>query len=253
MIRHGFRPDKWYDLPLKVRLVSVLVQPVNQGILLNAINPHHAQSRVRIKICGITRPEDAQLAAALGADAIGLVFYSESPRHVTIEQSREITATLPPFVCKTGLFVNPEEEDVRAVLGQVNLDLLQFHGEEDRQMCERYSKPYIKAVRMQKNTDLLQIAKEYQSAGALLVDTFVKGVKGGTGRIFDWSLIPVDVGKPLILAGGLTADNVADAVSKIRPYGVDVSGGVESDKGIKDANKLAEFIQEVRYAENQYR
>jgi len=220
---------------------------------LNAINPHLDQSRVRIKICGITRPGDAKLAAALGADAIGLVFYSGSPRYVTAEQARTIAASLPPFICKTGLFVNADEEDIRSVLDQVNLDLLQFHGEENRQMCERYSKPYIKAVRMQANTDLSQIAKDYQSASALLLDTFVKGMQGGTGKTFDWSLIPGDVEKPLILAGGLTAENVADAVSRVRPYGVDVSGGVESDKGIKDANKLAEFIKEVRHAENRYR
>lgn len=233
--------------------MSGLVQPVNQGILLNAINPHLDRSRVRIKICGITRPGDAQLAAALGADAIGLVFFSESPRYLTIEKALAITAALPPFVCKTGLFVNAGEDDIRSVLDRVNLDLLQFHGEENRQMCERYSKPYIKAVRMQKTTNLTQIARDYESASALLVDTFVEGVQGGTGKTFDWSLIPEDAGKPLILAGGLTADNVADAISRVRPYGVDVSGGVESDKGIKDANKLAEFIKEVRYAENQYR
>ena len=214
---------------------------------------HLEQSRVRIKICGITRPEDARIAAALGADAVGLVFYPDSPRYVTIEQARSITDALPPFVCKTGLFVNADEDTIRGVLDRVNLDLLQFHGEEDRQMCERYSKPYIKAVRMQATTDLTRLAAEYQSAGALLLDSFVEGLRGGTGRTFDWSLVSGDTGMPLILAGGLTAENVADAIRRVSPYGVDVSGGVESDKGIKDAGKMAEFINEVRYAENQHR
>lgn len=208
-------------------------------------------SRVRVKICGITRPEDALAAARLGADAIGLVFFPGSPRVVSIETARKITAILPPFVNKVGLFVNAEQQQVWEVLNTVPLDLLQFHGDEEPGDCERYSKPYIKAVRMHNHMDLSKVARQYASASALLLDAFVQGSYGGTGQVFDWSRIPADSGKPLILAGGLTSANIGMAIRQVMPYAVDVSGGVESAKGIKDPGKIEAFIQEVRHAESQ--
>lgn len=211
-------------------------------------NPEH--ERVRVKICGITRPQDALAAAHLGADAIGLVFYPASPRAVSIEAANAIIDVLPPFVCKVGLFVNATPDEISRILNEVALDLLQFHGDEKPEQCTGYSKPFIKAVRMQDNVDLNAVANRYADAGALLLDSFVEGLHGGTGQVFDWSRIPANPGKPLILAGGLTPANVATAINNVRPYAVDVSGGVESAKGIKDAQKIAEFIKEVRNAEN---
>ncbi|MBI4006576.1 MAG: phosphoribosylanthranilate isomerase [Gammaproteobacteria bacterium] len=207
-------------------------------------------ARVRIKICGITRPEDAVAAAHLGADAIGLVFYADSPRAVTIDIARKITSVLPPFVSKVGLFVNASPEEINKILENVTLDFLQFHGDENPEQCRYYSKPYIKAVRMQNAVDLNKITDCYSDAIALLLDTYVEGIRGGTGETFDWTRIPADLGKPVILAGGLTAGNVAHAIRQVSPYAVDVSGGVESNKGIKDAGKMAEFIREVRRAQN---
>jgi len=205
-------------------------------------------ARVRVKVCGITRPQDALAAAYLGADAIGLVFYAASPRAVTVQTACAIVEVLPPFVCKVGLFVNAAPDEISGVLETVALDVLQFHGDEEGEQCTRYSKPFIKAVRMQDNVDLNAAAIRYADASALLLDTYVEGLHGGTGQAFDWSGIPAHPGKPLILAGGLTPANVAAAISQTKPYAVDVSGGVESAKGIKDAGKIAEFIQEVRNA-----
>jgi len=208
-------------------------------------------TRVRIKICGITRVEDALAATRLGADAIGLVFYPDSPRAVGIDTARRIAGMLPPFVTRVGLFVNATVDEINKVLQAVALDLLQFHGTEEPSECARYSKPYIKAVRMSDVVDVQREARRYADASALLLDAYVKGKHGGTGATFNWSSVPADVGKPIILAGGLTAENVASAIRQILPYAVDVSGGVESGKGIKDASKMAEFIREVRYAESQ--
>jgi phosphoribosylanthranilate isomerase len=217
---------------------------------VNSLSESSENTRVRIKICGITRPQDALAAAYLGADAVGLVFFPSSPRAVTIESAKAIINILPPFVCKVGLFVNPEPVEISRILKEVTLDLLQFHGDEKPEQCTGYSKPFIKAVRMQDNVDLNAVANRYADAGALLLDSFVEGLHGGTGQVFDWSRIPANPGKPLILAGGLTPANVATAINNVRPYAVDVSGGVESAKGIKDAQKIAEFIKEVRNAEN---
>lgn len=205
-----------------------------------------------MKICGITRPEDALAAARCGADAIGLVFYPESPRAVDIETARRILAVLPPFVSKVGLFVNAPVDDINTVLHAVTLDVLQFHGEEEPEQCGRFSRPFIKAVRMRDNVDLKSVARCYAGASALLLDAYVQGVQGGTGMSFDWARIPADIDKPLILAGGLDKNNVRAAIRQVKPYAVDVSGGVELDKGIKDAEKIAEFIQEVRHAEHEY-
>ncbi|MEN9460412.1 MAG: N-(5phosphoribosyl)anthranilate isomerase [Pseudomonadota bacterium] len=200
-------------------------------------------SRTRVKICGITRIEDALYAANLGADAIGLVFYAPSPRAVHIAQAREIVQALPPFVSTVGLFVNAEVAEIQETLQAVPLDLLQFHGEESPEYCVQFNRPYIKAIRMQASTDLAQLAQEYATAQALLLDTYVAGVQGGTGIAFDWRQVPREFSKPLILAGGLNPENVQAAISQVRPYAVDVSGGVEASKGIKDPEKLIAFMR----------
>jgi phosphoribosylanthranilate isomerase len=201
--------------------------------------------RVRVKICGITRVEDALNAVAHGADAIGLVFYKPSPRNVEIEQAIEIANKIPAFVTVVALFVNAEPDFVRKVISQVKLDLLQFHGDETPQECASYGMPFIKAIRVKSDTNLVQCAKDFSASKALLLDTFTDGVAGGTGHVFDWNLIPAALDKPVILAGGLTAQNVAQAINQVKPYAVDVSGGVEVSKGIKDAEKIAAFMQQV--------
>ncbi len=203
--------------------------------------------RTRVKICGITRRQDAEFAIEMGADALGLVFYAPSPRAVSIAQAAEICRGLPPFVSLVGLFVNADTAEVNAALEQLPLDLLQFHGDESPQYCQQFATPYMKAVRMQQPEDLLIAAENYQHANALLMDSFQAGVPGGTGQTFDWSMI-TPINKPLILAGGLSSENVATAIKQIRPFGVDVSGGVESAKGIKSNEKIRAFMQEVANA-----
>lgn len=205
-------------------------------------------SAVRSKICGITRVEDALAAAAAGADAIGLVFYAKSPRAVRVEQAQQIIAALPPFVTTVGLFVDMPRPELQQILAQVPLDLLQFHGDESVEQCEGYGRPYIKALRVKAGDDIAALMAQYPSASGVLLDTFVEGVPGGTGLAFDWSLVPAELPKPVILAGGLTPDNVATAIDRVRPYAVDISGGVESAKGIKDADKVRAFIQAARGA-----
>lgn len=205
--------------------------------------------RVRSKICGITRVEDALAAVAAGADAIGLVFYAKSPRAVSPEQAAAIVQALPPFVTSVGLFVNMPRDQLQALLRQVPLDLLQFHGDESPADCEGYGRPYIKALRVRPDEDLAATIANYSGARGILLDTFVEGVPGGTGATFDWSLVPSDIAKPIILAGGLEASNVAAAIRQVRPYAVDVSGGVEASKSIKDANKIRVFVQAVHGAQ----
>lgn len=200
----------------------------------------------RIKICGITRVEDAQIAAHSGADAIGLVFYQRSPRHVNVAQAKLLAGTLPPFVTVVGLFVNAEAAFVREVLASVPLDILQFHGEETPEYCEQFDRPYLKAIRVKLGVDLLQCASDFRSAKGLLLDAHVEGIPGGTGTAFDWALIPKQLPLPVILSGGLDAENVAAAIKQVRPYAVDVSSGVEAGKGIKDAAKIVAFINEVK-------
>ncbi|MGH8572155.1 MAG: phosphoribosylanthranilate isomerase [Gammaproteobacteria bacterium] len=200
---------------------------------------------VRVKICGITRPEDGVLAARLGADAVGLVFHAQSPRVVGVERARAIVAALPPFVTRVGLFVNAAPDAIETVLCTVPLDVLQFHGEEPAEDCRCYGRPYIKAIRMRRNVDLRGFAVAYHDAGALLLDAFVEGIEGGTGQRFDWSRVPRDLPKPVILAGGLTPDNVTQALAAVSPYAVDVSGGVEREKGVKDEDKMRRFISGV--------
>lgn len=201
--------------------------------------------RVRVKICGITRVEDALVAVENGADAIGLVFYEPSPRAVSIEQAIKIVNQIPAFISIVGLFVNAEERFIRDVISNVALDLLQFHGDEVPEECSRYALPFMKAIRVKSDTNLVQCAKDYSASKALLLDTYTEGVAGGTGHTFDWGLIPSNLNKPVVLAGGLTAENVASAIQQVKPYAVDVSGGVELSKGIKDAAKIAAFMQQV--------
>lgn len=201
--------------------------------------------RTRVKICGITRPEDALVAVTLGSDAIGLVFYEPSPRNVSIEQARAICDRLPPFVTVVGLFVDAEPAWVEKVSAAIPLDLLQFHGDESPEECSSYGLPYMKAVRVKPGLNLLQYASDYASAKALLLDAYADGMAGGTGQTFDWKLIPSDIPKPIVLAGGLNAENVASAIRQVRPYAVDVSGGVEQSKGIKDAARIAAFMRGV--------
>ncbi|MCK9814567.1 phosphoribosylanthranilate isomerase [Pseudomonas sp. MAFF 302046] len=203
-------------------------------------------SAVRSKICGITRIEDALAAVETGADAIGLVFYAKSPRAVTVQQARAIIAALPPFVTTVGLFVNASRCELGEILDAVPLDLLQFHGDESSADCEGYHRPYIKALRVKAGDDIAASCDAYPRASGILLDTYVEGVPGGTGEAFDWSLVPRGLSKPIILAGGLSAQNVAQAIAQVRPYAVDVSGGVEQAKGIKDPAKIRAFMQAVR-------
>ena len=201
---------------------------------------------VRSKICGITRVEDALAAVEAGADAIGLVFYAKSPRAVSVQQARAIVAALPPFVTSVGLFVDASRCELVEILDAVPLDLLQFHGDETPDECDHYGRPYIKALRVKPGDDIAAQVARYANARGVLLDTFVPGIPGGTGEAFDWSLVPAQLSKPVILAGGLTAANVAQAIEKVRPFAVDISGGVESAKGIKDATKIHAFMEAVR-------
>lgn len=205
-------------------------------------------SNVRTKICGITRIEDALAAAEAGADAIGFVFYAKSPRAVDVRQARAIIAALPPFITTVGLFVNASRCELSEILEVVPLDLLQFHGDETPADCEGYHRPWIKALRVRLGDDLQAACEHYHGARGILLDTYVPGVPGGTGEAFDWSLVPAGLSKPIILAGGLSAGNVAQAIRQVRPYAVDVSGGVEQAKGIKDAGKIDAFLEAVRLA-----
>ena len=202
--------------------------------------------RTRIKICGITRLEDARMAVELGADAIGLVFYAPSPRSVGGEQARAIIAAIPPFVTIVGLFVDPAPEQVELVLRGCSLGLLQFHGDEAPDFCRGFGLPYIKAVRVRADADLVQYLAPYHAAQGWLLDTYHGQLYGGTGESFDWKLIPRDLARPVILSGGLTPANVGAAVRQVRPWAVDVSSGVEATKGVKDAAKIAAFIAGVK-------
>lgn len=202
--------------------------------------------RTRIKFCGITRPEDARAAAQAGADAIGLVFHPASPRAVTVEQALAVMAALPAFVTTVGLFVDAPAEEVRSLLSKVPLDLLQFHGDESPAYCQAFARPWFKAIRMRAEVDLHEECRRHAGARALLVDAFHPDRPGGTGETFDWERIPGDLPLPLILAGGLTPDNVADAVRRVRPWAVDVSGGVEErapDGAILHGHKSAQAMQ----------
>ncbi|MHB8741802.1 MAG: phosphoribosylanthranilate isomerase [Sulfuricaulis sp.] len=204
--------------------------------------------RTRVKICGITRLEDAVAAAQAGADAIGFVFDPKSARHIRPDQALQIARALPPYITVVGLFVNAAPDMIEGVLQHVPLDLIQFHGNEKPEQCRRYHRSYVKAIHMQAGVDLYEQAHLYSDATGLLLDTYCTHTAGGTGRTFDWDQVPGDVGKPLVLAGGLTSENVGAAIRHVHPYAVDVSSGVEQAKGVKDAKKISDFIQAVKIA-----
>ena len=199
----------------------------------------------RTKICGITRVEDALIAADCGADAIGLVFYKKSPRYVSPENAAKIIASLPPFVTSVGLFVNEDPSEVFRILDTVPLDLLQFHGSESESDCVRYNKPYIKAIAMEAGVDVAKSVNQYASARGILLDTYDVVLPGGTGKAFDWSKVPSNLAKPIVLAGGLNPENVHQAICSVNPWAVDVSGGVEESKGKKDHRLIKAFIEGV--------
>jgi phosphoribosylanthranilate isomerase len=203
--------------------------------------------RTRVKICGITRPADAAAAAQAGVDAIGLVFYPPSPRYLSAERALEIRDALPPFVQTVALFVNPDAAQVAQVLGRVRPSMLQFHGEETPGFCAQFGMPFVKAARVRPGVDALEYLRPFSRAAAWLFDSHVPEY-GGVGESFDWSLLPV-TDRPVILSGGLSQANVTDAIRRVRPWGVDVSSGVESAKGIKDAAKIAAFMAEVGNAD----
>ncbi len=206
---------------------------------------------MRTKICGITSIVDAQAAVHFGADALGFVFHRPSPRFILPADAADIIRKLPPFVSSVGLFVNSDHETLENTISDTGIDLVQFHGDEPEDLCNLSSKAWIKAIRVSTTLDLEVEINRYNRANSLLLDADVKGVFGGAGQTFDWSLVPKNVGKPIILAGGLNLENVAAAVRMTSPYAVDVSGGVESDKGVKDHNKMKEFIKKVRSIDRQ--
>ena len=205
----------------------------------------------RIKICGITTPEDACCVVESGADALGLVFYPGSPRAVTLEQAQRIADVVPPFVSLVGLFVNEPMAHINRILSGVQIDLLQFHGEESPDFCQQFDRPWIKALRVREGLDVEDACGRYRHARGVLLDSWQEGVPGGTGRTFDWQLASADLSLPVVLAGGLDADNVGLAVSTLRPSAVDVSGGVERSPGVKDVLKIRQFIAAVRVADQQ--
>ena len=207
-------------------------------------------SPVRVKICGITRVEDAEAALACGADAIGLVFYDKSPRFVDISTARRIAKAVGPFVSVVGLFVNSKPIEVTTTAEQVGLDILQFHGDEEEAYCQQFNKPYLKAIRMRSGLGAATMAASYKGARGLLFDAWNKEKYGGTGETFDWSRVPKKLSKPIILAGGLTSTNVAEAVAATNPYAVDVSGGVEIAPGLKSEQLIKQFILNAKSAQN---
>ena len=204
------------------------------------------RDRTRVKICGIREALHGVVAADAGADAIGLVFYRESPRYVTPGAAANVVAMLPPFVTSVGLFVDAPEGKIHDTLKTVRLDVLQCHGDESPEFCASFGLPFLRAVAMKEGTDLLEWAGRFSSARALLVDAHVPGIPGGTGQTFDWSAIPRDLPIPLIVSGGLNAENVGDAIRSVHPWAVDVSSGVEASRGSKDPRKIVDFIRSVR-------
>lgn len=203
-------------------------------------------SRTLIKICGITSSADALAACEAGADALGLVFYAPSSRCVTSEQACEVAAAVPPFVTIVALFVDATAATIQRTLERVPVDCIQFHGDETPGFCSQFQRPYLKALRMRPGVDIAKVASAYSGARGLLLDSWQPGVPGGTGQTFDWAVVPAGLPRPLILAGGLDEHNVAAAIVAVRPAAVDVSGGVESAPGIKDAEKMRRFVAAVR-------
>lgn len=215
-------------------------------LISNTIRTNAIHTRTRIKICGITQLSDALLIAEQGADSIGLVFHRKSPRFIGLDAALKIRDAMPPFVTITALFMDETEAWVSKVLSSINPDCLQFHGEEPESDCVRWNQPYIKTISMGSAVDVEAYAQQYFSAQGFLFDSNAAGRQGGSGDTFEWSKIPLSFDRPLILAGGLNPANVADAVSQVRPWGVDVSSGVEVSKGVKDLNLVNQFFLEVK-------
>lgn len=205
--------------------------------------------RTRIKICGIREPADAAFAADAGADAIGLVFHRPSSRYIDVERARDVARAVPPFVATVGLFVDVPAEHVRRALDALPLSMLQFHGDETDDFCAQFGRPYLKALRVRPGVDLLQSFSGFGGASGILADAYRPGVPGGTGETFDWDLLPAAHDVRLVLSGGLTPENVGDAIERVRPWAVDVSSGVESAPGVKDQARIARFIEAVRRAD----
>ena len=204
--------------------------------------------RTRIKICGLTREADVLAAVSAGADAVGFVFYPPSPRGISVERAAQLSSLLPPFVTPVGLFVNAEDAQIDEAVAAIPSMVLQFHGDETPQACNRLGRPFLRAARMGPGFDLLDFSAQFSGAQAILLDALVEGYGGG-GKVFDWSLIPQNISRPLILSGGLRPDNVVEGITRVRPWAVDVSSGVEASKGIKDAQAIHRFCQAVREAD----
>ena len=204
--------------------------------------------RTKIKICGITNPKNALDAVDLGVDALGFVFFGESPRYIEPKKARKIINLLPSFVLRVGLFVNASKEEVLSAISDSSVNVLQFHGDEDEQFCNQFNLPYIKATSFQNGVNLLEYCKLFTSSSAILIDTYSENMRGGTGKTFNWDLLPKELPLPLIVAGGLDSGNVSSLINSINPYGVDVSGGVESDKGVKDYTMMKNFVLGVHNA-----
>ena len=204
--------------------------------------------RTKIKICGITNSKNALDAVDLGVDALGFVFFGESPRYIEPKKARKIINLLPSFVLRVGLFVNASKEEVLSAISDSSVNVLQFHGDEDEQFCNQFNLPYIKATSFQDGVNLLEYCKLFTSSSAILIDTYSENMRGGTGKTFNWDLLPKELPLPLIVAGGLDSDNVSSLINSINPYGVDVSGGVESDKGVKDYTMMKNFVLGVHNA-----
>jgi phosphoribosylanthranilate isomerase len=204
--------------------------------------------RTKIKICGITNPKNAIEAAELGVDALGFVFFSESPRYIEPKKAREIIDLMPSFISRVGLFVNASKQEVLLAISESRINMLQFHGDEDENFCNQFDLPYIKAISLKDGINLLEYCQAFSSSSAILIDTYSQKVRGGTGKTFNWDLIPKNLPSPLIIAGGLHSDNVSSLIHSVNPYGVDVSGGVELDKGIKDHKMMKNFVLGVNNA-----
>jgi phosphoribosylanthranilate isomerase len=202
--------------------------------------------KTKVKICGITNLKNALEASEIGVDALGFVFFKESPRYIDPIEAGKIINLLPAFVLRVGLFVNPSKNEVLSAISDSRINMIQFHGDEDEEFCNQFNLPYIKAVAFRDDLNLLEYCKLYASSSAILIDTYSKKLRGGTGETFNWDLLPKELPLPIIIAGGLDSINVSLLIKTLNPYGVDVSGGVEREKGIKDYNMMKNFVLGVK-------